>query len=116
MKLAKLDLNNAYRMVPVHSDDHCLRWCEEVFVDTVLPFCLRSAPKTEGPSCQLKFLGIQIDTTSMELSLPPDKPARISSTVCDWRGKKAATKRQLQYPQSCSHSSNFWSGFPEAHD
>ena len=46
--LAKLDLHNAYRMVPVHPDDHGLLgvcWGEEVFIDTALPFGLRSAPK-----------------------------------------------------------------------
>ena len=40
-KLAKLDLHNAYRMVPVHPDDHCLlgvHWGEVVFIDTALPF------------------------------------------------------------------------------
>ena len=159
-QLAKRDLHNAYRMVPVHPEDHCLlgiRWGEEVFIDTALPFGLRSAPKifsatsdalawilqargvthqlhylddyllvgppgtptcaqalqctlvtcqelgvpvaahkTEGPSCQLTFLGIQIDTSRMELSLPPDKLAHISATVDEWRGKQAATKRQLQ--------------------
>ena len=133
-QLAELDLHNAYRMVPVHPDDHCLlgvRWGNEVFVNTALPFGLRSAPKifsamsdalawilqargvthqlhylddflllgppgtstcaqalqctldtclelgvpvathkTEGPSCQLTFLGIQIDTSKMELAPP----------------------------------------------
>ena len=147
-------------MVPVHPDDHSLlgvRWGEEVFIDTALPFGLRSAPKifsavadalawilqkkgvahqlhylddfllvgppdtsvcaqalqctldtcqelgvpvaahkTEGPSCQLTFLGIQIDTIKMELSLSPDKLARITMTVSEWRGKKAATKKQLK--------------------
>ena len=159
-QLAKLYLHNAYRMVPVHSDDHCLlgvRRGEEVFVDTALPFGLRSAPKifsalsdalawtlqskgvthqlhylddfllmgppdsstcaqalkatldtcqelgvpvaahkTEGPSCQLTFLGIQINTISMELSLPPDKLSRISATVGEWKSRKVATKKQLQ--------------------
>ena len=44
----KLDLQNAYRMVPVHPDDHPLlgiRWGQEVYIDTALPFGLRSAPK-----------------------------------------------------------------------
>ena len=159
-QLAKLDLQNAYRMVPVHPDDHPLlgiRWGQEVYIDTALPFGLRSAPKifsavsdalawilqskgvryqlhylddflllgppdtaectiamqrtltackelgvpiaahkTEGPSCQLTFLGIQIDTIRMELSLPPDKLARITAMVLEWRGKRVATKRQLQ--------------------
>ena len=55
-----------------------------------------AAHKTEGPSCQLTFLGIQIDTIRMELSLPPDKLARITAMVLEWRGKRVATKRQLQ--------------------
>ena len=46
--LAKVDLQNTYRMVPVHPDDHHLLglcWEEEVFIDTAVPFGLRSAPK-----------------------------------------------------------------------
>ena len=46
--LAKMDLKKAYRMVPVHPDDHALlgiRWDSEVYIDTALPFGLRSAPK-----------------------------------------------------------------------
>ena len=46
--LAKLDLKDAYRIVPVHPDDRPLlgmRWRESLYVDTVLPFGLRSAPK-----------------------------------------------------------------------
>ena len=44
--LAKLDLRKAYRVVPVHADDHALlgiNWGAEVFIDTALPFGLRSA-------------------------------------------------------------------------
>ena len=46
--LAKLDLEKAYRMVPVHPDDHSLlgiRLGTNFYVDIVLPFGLRSAPK-----------------------------------------------------------------------
>ena len=46
--LAKLDIKSAYRNVPVHpSDRHLLgiQWQGETFVDTCLPFGLRSAPK-----------------------------------------------------------------------
>ena len=46
--LAKLDLKKAYRMVPVHPDDHALlgiRWGTDVYIDTALPFGLRLAPK-----------------------------------------------------------------------
>ena len=46
--LAKVDLESAYRMVPVHSDDRPLlgmTWRGSLLVDTALPFGLRSAPK-----------------------------------------------------------------------
>lgn len=47
-QLAKLDLQNAYRFVPVHPDDQPLlgvRWQGTVLLDAALPFGLRSAPK-----------------------------------------------------------------------
>ena len=46
--LAKLDLKQAYRQVPIHpQDQHLFGICWEgrVYVDRVLPFGLRSAPK-----------------------------------------------------------------------
>jgi len=46
--LAKVDLKEAYRMVPVHPQDRPLlgmEWEGQVYVDTALPFGLRSAPK-----------------------------------------------------------------------
>ena len=46
--MAKMDIRNAYRNVPVHPDDRWLlgmTWRHAVFIDTVLPFGLRSAPK-----------------------------------------------------------------------
>ena len=46
--MVKADIKEAYRMVPVHPADRDLlgvRWGKEVFVDRVLPFGLRSAPK-----------------------------------------------------------------------
>ena len=47
-QLAKVDIEHAYRNVPVHPDDRPMlgmMWGERVYVDTVLPFGLRSAPK-----------------------------------------------------------------------
>jgi hypothetical protein len=46
--LVKLDLQNAYRIIPVHPhDQHLLgiAWEGETFIDRALPFGLRSAPK-----------------------------------------------------------------------
>jgi hypothetical protein len=55
-----------------------------------------AAHKTEGPSTCLTFLGIQIDSVAMQLSLPPDKLSRIRGLVLSWRSKRAATKQELQ--------------------
>ena len=46
--MAKLDLRDAYRIVPVHPLDRPLlgmQWKDTTYVDTALPFGLRSAPK-----------------------------------------------------------------------
>ena len=46
--LAKLDIKSAYRLVPVHPDDRHLlgfEWRGRHYVDGMLPFGLRSAPK-----------------------------------------------------------------------
>ena len=45
--MAKIDLHHAYRIIPVHADDHSLlgiKWGTDTFVDVALPFGLRSAP------------------------------------------------------------------------
>lgn len=46
--LSKIDIPHAYRNVPVHRDDRALlgmSWCGKQYIDTVLPFGLRSALK-----------------------------------------------------------------------
>ena len=46
--MAKLDIKSAYRLVPVHPEDcHLLgfEWQGRLYVDGMLPFGLRSAPK-----------------------------------------------------------------------
>ena len=46
--MIKVDIRNAYRVVPIHPADRWLMgmtWEGSVFVDTALPFGLRSAPK-----------------------------------------------------------------------
>ncbi len=45
--MAKIDIQHAYRNVPVHPDDRhllAMRWKDEILIDKVLPFGLRSAP------------------------------------------------------------------------
>ena len=46
--LVKVDIQEAHRMVPVHAEDQHLlgvHWDGTVYIDRVLPFGLRSAPK-----------------------------------------------------------------------
>ena len=51
--------------------------------------------KLEGPSPVLSFLGIQIDSVTGTLSLPPDKLARLKGLIRSWRNKKCCRKREL---------------------
>lgn len=44
-QMAKMDIESAYRIVPVHPDDRPLLGMQWIFFDTRLPFGLRSAPK-----------------------------------------------------------------------
>ena len=65
--LAKLDLKEAYRAVPVHPSDQCLlavSWNGTTYLDRALPFGLRSAPKlfsalTDAMMCFLHDRGVR---------------------------------------------------------
>ena len=46
--LAKVDIKSAYQLIPVHPNDRpllAMQWNGGVFVDSMLPFGLRSAPR-----------------------------------------------------------------------
>lgn len=149
--LVKADVKEAYRMVPVHPQDRWLlgiSWGPTVYVDNVLPFGLRSAPKIftaiadaaqwlmvnrgvdrllhymddfafvaesrmeaerkkqllvsvwselgiplepaklEGPATCLTFLGIEVDTMTLQLRLPSEKLARLAGVLEAALGKK----------------------------
>lgn len=47
-QMAKMDIESAYQIVPVHLDDRSLlgvQWNGQIFFNTRLPFGLRSVPK-----------------------------------------------------------------------
>ena len=54
------------------------------------------AKQTKGPSTTLVFLGIELDTTTMQIWLPADKLTHLKQTIANWLGRKACTKRELQ--------------------
>eukprot|EP00731_Ephydatia_muelleri_P011099 Em0005g1685a len=141
--MTKVDIEAAYRLVPVHPHDRPLlgmEWKGQIFADPMLPFGLRSAPKifnaiadalewylksqgsptrcmralsvmrqacvelgiplaehkTEGPATRITFLGIMIDTTAGQLSLPPEKLALVQSLLADWGDRKSCSKKELE--------------------
>lgn len=157
--LVKADVKEAYRMVPVHPDDQHLlgvQWEGSVYVDKVLPFGLRSAPKIfsavadaiqwtlfhngiqkglhylddfilvakdlqsarsqrdilqstfrnlnvpmeesklEGPSPCLTFLGIEVDTMSLQVRLPRDKLVSLKDSLRYSIQRRTLTKKELQ--------------------
>ncbi len=157
--LAKVDIEHAYRNVPIHPADRQLlgmRWKQKLYIDTVLPFGLRSAPKIfsaladalewilfnrgvstlihylddfltmgcgntsqcsvnlnqiqdtckllgiplkrqkiEGPDSRMTFLGIELDTTTMEARLPKSKLDHLKEVLHEWSNKKSCQKRNL---------------------
>ena len=54
-----------------------------------------AAERTEGPSTQLTFLGILLDTNCMEICLPNNKLQRIRTELASWLQKESATKREI---------------------
>ena len=54
-----------------------------------------ASEKVEGPSTQLTFLGILLDTSRMEIRLPDDKLQRIRVELASWLQKESATKREI---------------------
>ena len=52
--------------------------------------------KTEGLATLLTFLGIELNTTTMEARLPPQKLSRLVAMISDWLSRHSASKRELQ--------------------
>ncbi len=47
-----------------------------------------ASQKTEGPSATLTFLGLELDTLSMTVRLPPTKLERLRREIRRWEGMK----------------------------
>jgi hypothetical protein len=52
--------------------------------------------KLEAPENSMVFLGIELNSIAMQLSLPKEKLSSIRSVIIDFMGRTRATKRQLQ--------------------
>ena len=158
--LSKIDLKDTFRLIPVHPADWNLlgiHWKQQFFIDTCLPFGLRSAPflfnqlanaihwtlrnnynishilhylddfltagppdsnicasnlhtmltfcdkinapikpsKVEGPTTCLTFLGIQINTISMEASITSERKQSLLSELQLLHTHHKCTKHEL---------------------
>ena len=52
--------------------------------------------KVEGPTTQLTFLGIEMDTENMILRLPENKLSTLKEMIVEWLTRKSCTVRDLQ--------------------
>ena len=73
-----------------------LATCEQLGFPVALAKC-------EGPTTCLSFLGIEVDTASMQLRLPTDKLERINNLVNKWVGRKCITKTSWSLWQAISN-------------
>ena len=158
--MAKVDIDQAYRRIPVHPDDRWLlgiRFEGATYMDTILPFGLRLAPKvfnavadalewicrrrgvinimhylddfftigfpqtvecisnlvamrtvfddlgvplaehkTVGPATSIVFLGVNLDSCNLLLSLPDEKLGDLKALIQSWVGRKVSTARELK--------------------
>ena len=54
-----------------------------------------AAQKTEGPETTLTFLGIELDSVAMEVSLPRKNLERLRREITGWERKEHCTKQEL---------------------
>ena len=55
-----------------------------------------STKKAEPPATVITYLGVQFDSTKMEMSVPPEKLAEIKEEIRRWEKKTTITKKELQ--------------------
>lgn len=158
--MTKIDIKHAFRLLPVRQSQWVLlgiHWMNMYFVDTRLPFGLRSSPaiftsfanavhwilqnnyqlqdsthysddflfvhepileradhevnvaksafhhlgiptaedKQEGPSCNITYLGIHIDSSNLTIRIPDDKYTELIEILPVWNERRKCTKKEL---------------------
>lgn len=114
--LAKIDIKNAFRLLPVHpADRHLLamEWEDRIYFDTCLPFGLRSAPKLFNMLAEMltwivKQNGVTLSIHYLDDFLtmgPPDSPIchhnlQTFIHTCDKLGVPLALEK-VEGPTTC---------------
>lgn len=74
--------------------------CQESLTSMLLSFKSLNIPiatdKTAGPTRVIEFMGIILDSDSMEARLPPDKVSRILESLSSFQHRKSCTLTELQ--------------------
>ena len=98
--MAKIDIEVAYRLIPVHLQDRppkAMKWQGQIFIDPMLPFGLRSAPKifnsvADTLEWHLHDLGIPLIRHYLDdfiIIAPPQSPQCLQSMAILDRACKA---------------------------
>ena len=83
-------------LVIADTESECMKmWKELIALMIELGFDINYA-KAEAPSKTMTFLGIELNSSSMEISLPQAKLISIRNVLKQYVGKSRASKRQLQ--------------------
>ena len=94
-----------FLLIGAPSSDECdraLATLIKVFHYLGLPI---APDKLEGPCSSLVFLGIEIDSVTMELRLPAEKVVELQRLIQTWCGRRSASKRELEsLTASLSHA------------
>lgn len=66
-----------------------------------MPLCHRlglpvAPEKIEGPATSLTFLGINVDSNEMSMSLSKERPMALKQQLSSWLNRRFASKHQLQ--------------------
>ncbi|KAF4616706.1 hypothetical protein D9613_008807 [Agrocybe pediades] len=79
--------------VPRPVVDKALDWSLALGTELGLKF---QPSKIEGPSTQIEFLGLELDSDVMEVRLPPQKLAYLTELLDSWDGISSCSKLQVE--------------------
>ena len=73
------------------------QWVQKELIHLLISLSFHiSLKKCSSPSTNTRYLDIDINSLDMTLSLPSDKLAKLHQGLDFFRGRRRATKRQLQ--------------------
>ena len=73
--------------------DRNMRWALDICRELGVPV---AAHKCEGPTPILTFLGIELDSTTVEIRLPYAKIVKLKNLIASWRSRKSCCRRELE--------------------